>query len=346
MRIAYLNNHATACRFIVKEAARYGCNVYIPVIAHEQGALASNEARAVRTLDLESLDDLDIYSDLFPAQRHMDALEQCHLIIVPGAVRSGCLLFLAQKLATNVLILEWGDVGNTRVHFEYNIALSRRNCLRAVCYSSLDPYAFHLPLGCDFTLLDNALRANRQRKSTNYVCLIASRLYRDGYTFSKVTKMLNRVHSTSLDLVIMGKEIPAASGEFLKQTYSDRWRGIASYSDLPTSEFYGTLANSQALLYWMDEETVLQYSAIEANYLGVPIVSLNSSLVTKYLQADDPLVIPRGSKSVDMEMLLHQKKSQDVCHKIFVGLDNWGKLLSDERALETVFLRNASEILK
>lgn len=344
MRIAYLNNHATACRFIIKEAARYGCNVYIPVIAHERGALASNEARAVRTLDLESLDDLDIYSDLFPARRHIDALQQCHLIIIPGAVRSVCLLFLAQNLNTKVLILEWGDVGNTRVHSEYNIALSRRNCLRAVCYSSLDPSAFHLPLGCDFTLLDNAIRANGQRKSTNYLCLIASRLYQDGYTFSGVTNMLNRVHSASLELVIMGKEIPTASGEFLKQTYSDRWRSIAYLTDLPTSEFYGTLANSQALLYWMDEETVLQYSAIEANYLGVPIISLNSSLVTKYLNADDPLVIPRGGMSVNIEMLLNQKKSQGVCHNVLGGLDNWGKLLSNELALDTLFLRNAFEM--
>jgi hypothetical protein len=325
MKIAYLNNHSAVCKFILQLAKTKGAQVYLPLICPENGGFSMDAARASRTLHISELDDLDIYSSTTPTPLQMSKLNSLDLVIIPGAVRSRCLLAVAQTTLAKTCILEWGDINNTPVHHEWNSALTRKNVNRAVCYKYLDTNAFLLPLGYDFSSL--ASFTTKRASLGDHVCLIASRLGHGSYSLPHVEAMLECLSSQKLKLVIMGKEISRITGSYLASKYSTRWQGIAYYSDLDQDSFYSMLATSQALLYWITEPTVLQYSAIEANYLDVPIIYSTKSLIAKYLDHTDPLRICLNKKYLAEEILI-QHQGQILNDRVLEGLENWDQLLS------------------
>ena len=153
-RVAYLNNHNSAASFVASACLANGVEFYMPSRCNEPGSLRNKDARRIRTVSLDpltidELDRQDLYSNRTRlSRRYIQALsENFNLVILAGAVRTKPLLQIAKKVQTQVVVLEWGDIGGLVFHTEFKQFERRSNIEIAVAYEEFSADKRHLPLG-------------------------------------------------------------------------------------------------------------------------------------------------------------------------------------------------------
>ncbi|HVY61641.1 MAG TPA: hypothetical protein VHF22_08310, partial [Planctomycetota bacterium] len=274
---------------------------YLPVRCAEVGAVAGETARALRTLrlspDVEALlDEIDIYgAELTVTAHHVEAFSASfEVVIIPGAIRTPNLIFLAEALTTRVVILEWGDVGGVVFHSEYAVAAKRPTVRIAVAYRDFCRDSLHLPLGLpELPAIDPTATDGKANLPT---CVaVASRLTRGAGCYSRehLRAALDGVRARDARLLLLGKDHHDA--RFL-WWYWRRWKRIDRRVDLSRLELLSQLRSATALLYWLREPAVLQYVALECAALGTPVIYWADTLLSRYMPITDSCRVTAGSQ--------------------------------------------------
>lgn len=352
LRLAWLNNHNTATEFIAKTCSNYGAEVYIPLLCPEKGAAAFDVAKNLRTINnLHELDSLNVYRDDSPglSARQILELNSFDYVIIPGAVRTKPLFEVASLCSAKILIYEWGDVGNVKLHRDWDRFLIRPNVRLAVTNKTLSDHAIYLPLGLPEEKLKRvidgrssdlaagaclSLQTRPNLYNDRYALLIASRLYKNCYADSYIRQMLDVLRSNRLGLVIAGKDISAQYAQMLYLHNHEHWNWVQIYSDLPDLQFYSILGKSSCLLYWMNEKYVCQYSALEANYLGVPVVYFEDTMISAYMHPSDSLRLTVTDRAREVDDLLMSSRLQPLIQNFYIDQSDWTRLFNRELDLE------------
>jgi hypothetical protein len=328
-RVAYLNNHNTAAPFVVETMAALGAETYLPLVCPERGALSGPAAAQLRTARLEPkeqtlLDVVDWYNEALTVDvRVLACLDSLFdVVIIPAAVRTPNLRVTAHLLSTRVIVFEWGDIMGITTHAEYDAAVARANVRRAVAYQRLGADLLHLPLGLPRGIAAALARSDAVRQSDT-VIIAVSRLWAR-YSRTQLLELLEAIHAPSFHLLIVGKDHGDTS--FL-QRYTSRWQSITARADQPVEALYRSYKQSAALLYWMREPTVLQYSALECITLGTPVIYYAQSLLSAVMPAADPC---RVTAPAEMPTMLDALRDEATARAISLQqLQGVNALLAD-----------------
>ncbi len=291
--VAFLNNHNTAVPFVVSMLHRQGAETYIPLKCPEVGSLSGQAARDIRTAALAPdveilLDEVDVYSpELTVTGDHVAIMDATFdLVIIPGAVRTPNLIHLAESLRTIVVIYEWGDTGGTIIHPEYSRAVGTRpNVHLAVAYDVFGSDHIHLPL-----LLPESLSPGTDLEGNHYpsptFAVVASRINHEaGYTRDNVIRFLEGIERPHDGLAFLGKD---HNDPTFFSDYRKHWGHVYVDSDLPRDELLNRFRSVNALLYWIRESAILQFTALECTALGTPVVYFHDTLLSRYMPPGDP----------------------------------------------------------
>ena len=311
--VAYLNNHTTAAAWALRVFSELRVATYIPLLCAEVGALSGSAARQARTSrlrprDEELLDSMDVYSpELTIDDRYTAALDRNFCaVIFPGAVRTPNLQFIAERCRVPIVIYEWGDVGGVIFHEEYvDVARRRDNIKVAVAYEAFSSQHVHLPLGLPRDLLRSDFEIQEYERPT--YALVASRLYHpQSYTYDQVSGFLEGVDGRDCDLLVIGKDHQL---EDPNQLFRQGWSSVHLLSDLSRERLCSTLASVDSLLYWMQEQTVVQLSPFESASLGTPVIYRRSTMLSTLLPDDDSC---RASSGQDISRIMRELNDPEI----------------------------------
>lgn len=287
-RVAYLNNHNTAARFVVEMCTKSNIECYIPLKCFEKGSIRGDGARALRTCEIPSdvenaLDQLDIYCPHKTiTESWMNILKNWFDMVIFPPCGTPNLCYLAQHYTGNIVVMEWGGIDGVALSSKYSHIYHRPNVLKTVCYQHFEPEAPHLPLG-----INPKIRSvtSHSKFSEPTILIVISRL--SGY-FSRnyLIKMLNIIEAPSFHLLVIGKDHGDVS--FI-DAYRSKWKSITVRSDLDIHEVYKIMKQAHALLYLLQESSLMQYSVLECLHLGTPVIYLQGNMFENYLEAEDPL---------------------------------------------------------
>jgi len=341
-RVAYLNNHNTAARFVVEMCTKSNLECYIPLKCPEKGSVREDDARALRTCKLppdveNALDQISVY--VIPktiTESWMSILKNWFDMVIFPPCGSANLLYLAQHYTGKLVVMEWGGISGVALSSKYSHIYHRPNVLKTVCYQHFDPEAPHLPLGINPKIW-SVISHPHSKFSEPTVLIVISRLY-NCFSRNYLTKMLNVIEEPSFNLIVIGKDHGDIS--FI-DAYRSKWKSITVRSDLDIHEVYTIMKQAHVLLYVLQESALMQYSVLECLHLGTPVIYLKGNMFEPHLEAEDPLkahsyndVNKILDKCLSLEYLERQRERQKILLSILDDTEEKWKNFFEEHIID------------
>ena len=342
MKFLLIINHRNACLSITGVLRALGADFYVPALCHiepDSALVQGPLAKSLRTIDDPILDTINFYTNATPENiaKMITRLNESYdaVLFIPNIFSLEISHLICAKSTKKVIIYQWGNIAqcdpytyipthilpgsspSTHPTIYYGYSLEANF---ASDYKNLFKNKIILPLTLNPAVEKYQRVSNENKKGM----VIISRLH-NGYSQNLYSSAKYLIDKYKLHVCFYGHNEGASIPIPYEHNFS---------CDLET--LYAKMKESQYLIYLINEPYVVQYSALEAISIGLPVFYLKGTLLgrligeSNYFECNS--LDEMGSKITAQNFGQADIKIQKNCLKYFsseYATECWNKLLSN-----------------
>lgn len=343
MKIALIINHNTAAPSLAQILKEINNDIYIPIECNsELYAFTGEEVKNVRTINDTILDSINFYQKFndndYKISLFVNQINNNYdmLILIPQIFNFYTITRILSEVKVKIITLIWGSIADYNISKNFSLLDFDKNYNNIYFGFANDKIYNEIPYNnlkhrITTPLSLNTLIFPYENKwifnSTQIGMIIISRININTYENILFQKTEHMIKKYGLNLIFYGKN------KILNFKYKEKFGSNIE-------NIYQDMISSNYLIYLINEKNMIQYNALEAIFIGLPVFYLRTTLLAKLIDKynyfecntiDEMAIKIKYMKNLDKNEILRNTEIQKNALKYYnynYSIENWQKVFN------------------